>query len=484
MARINTNVPALVAQRSLRKSQSELQVSLERLSSGLRINRGADDPAGLISSETLRSEIAGVEKSISNSQRAINIIATAEASLNEVASLLNDIQGLIVEIANDAAMSEEEKRANQLQINSAIESITRISNTASFAGRKLLNGELDYITSGVSSDAIATLAIHACQFGTSSYIPVDVAVTTSAQHAVLQLRMGALTNSINMELRGTTGVTVLSFTSGTSVDDIMTAVNRESQASGIEAVYLNDANPASGIALQSIGYGSDEFVEVRLLPGSGPVDMYNNLGLLQPDTLKRSIGRDAVATINGATCIGRGLQLDLHTRMLEMSLTLDESFGIGSTSFAVTGGGALFQLGPDVNTNQQVNIGIQSVAASRLGNPLVGYLSQVMSSQEYDPTRSLTNANLASKIVNEAGRQVSVLRGRLGAFERNALRTNIRSLEVTMENLISSESAIRDADFAYETSRLTRNQILVSAGTSVLALANASSQSVLGLLGG
>jgi len=117
MARINTNVPAIVAQRALRQSQRELQVSLERLSSGLRINRGADDPAGLISSELLRAEISGVQKSISNSQRAINIIATAEGSLNEVASLLTDIQGLIVEIANDAAMSEDEKQANQLQIN-------------------------------------------------------------------------------------------------------------------------------------------------------------------------------------------------------------------------------------------------------------------------------------------------------------------------------------------------------------------------------
>ncbi|MDM8008348.1 MAG: flagellin [Phycisphaerae bacterium] len=484
MARINTNVPAIVAQRTLRQSQRELQVSLERLSSGLRINRGADDPAGLISSELLRAEISGIEKSISNSQRAINIIATAEASLNEVASLLTDIQGLIVEIANDAAMSEDEKQANQLQINSAIESITRIANTASFAGRKLINGELDYITSGIDPTMIGTLTVHRCQFGTSSYIPVDVAVTVSAQHAQLQVRNSAIPNSVNVEIRGSIGTTVLSFTSGTSVTDIMAAVNRESQASGVEAVYINSANPASGMAFQSIGFGSDEFVEVTLLPGSGDLTLYQPDGTPQSSSTMRSIGRDAVASINGAQVIGRGLDLNLQTRTLELSLTLDNDFGIGSTTFAVTGGGALFQLGPDVNTNQQVNMGIQSVAASRLGNPLVGYLSQVMSSQAFDPTRSLANANTASQIVNEANRQVSVLRGRLGAFERNTLQTNIRSLEVTMENLISSESAIRDADFAHETSQLTRNQILVSAGTSVLALANSSSQSVLALLGG
>ncbi|HPZ96624.1 MAG TPA: flagellin, partial [Phycisphaerae bacterium] len=92
--------------------------------------------------------------------------------------------------------------------------------------------------------------------------------------------------------------------------------------------------------------------------------------------------------------------------------------------------------------------------------------------------------NRASEIVNEAIRQVAVLRGRLGAFERNTLQTNINSLTITMENLTASESAIRDTDFAAETSRLTRNQILVNAGTSVLALANQTAQSVLGLLGG
>src|SRR5512142_2010287 len=100
MARINTNVPAVIAQRTLRQNQRSLSASLERLSSGLRINRGADDPAGLINSELLRAEIAGANQGVSNSQRAINIVATSEGALNEVASLLVDIQGLIVQAAN------------------------------------------------------------------------------------------------------------------------------------------------------------------------------------------------------------------------------------------------------------------------------------------------------------------------------------------------------------------------------------------------
>jgi len=480
MARINTNVPALVAQRTLRRTQRDLQISLERLSSGLRINRGADDPAGLINSESLRAEIAGTEKAISNSQRAINIIATTEAALDEVASLLVDIQGLIVEIANDAAMSDDEKRANQLQIDSAIESITRIANTASFAGRKLLNGSLDYVTSGVDSTALADVRITGAQFGSFDYIPVEVAVTTSAQKAELQFRNSQVTSTVTITVAGNKGTTTFQFEAGLAASAILHAVNLDSQATGVEAVYINSANPNSGIAFRSTGYGSDQFVEITPMVTGGPFTVTDASGAVRT----RDEGRDAVGTINGATVTGRGLELVLNTRTLDLRLTLNESLGVGSTSFAITGGGALFQLGPDVTPNQQVNIGIQSIAATRLGNANIGFLSQIMEGGDYEVMRSMDNAAKASEIVNEAIRQVAVLRGRLGAFERNTLQPNINSLSIAVENLTASESSIRDTDFAYETSRLTRSQILVNAGTSVLSIANTTAQSALALLGG
>jgi flagellin len=479
MARINTNVPAVVAQRTLRNNQRDLQISLERLSSGLKINRGADDPAGLINSENLRAEIAGVNKAISNSQRAISIIATAEGALNEVASLLIDIQGLIVESANSGGLSDEEIRANQLQIDSAVASITRIANTATFAGRKLLNGSLDYVTSGVNTkSAVASLQVHSVQFGTASYIPVDIIVTQSAQKGELQYRNSQLTNNVSIELQGNKGVTTLQFLAGTAASAIVHAVNLVREASGVEAYYINSANPASGVAFRSAGYGSDQFVQVQLLPGSGPFTLTDSAGAQKI----RDVGQDAAATINGAQSIGKGLDLMLNTATLNLSVRLREDMGLTSTHFAITGGGALFQLGPDVNPNQQVNIGVQSVAASRLGSPTVGFLSQIVTGGEYAVDRGFTAE--ASEIINEAIRQVSVLRGRLGAFERNTLQTNINSLSITVENLTASESAIRDTDFAVETSRLTRSQILVQAGTSVLALANSTPQSVLSLLQG
>ena len=159
MSRITTNVPAVVSQRQLAVSQQDLSISLQRLSSGLRINRGADDPAGLIVSERLRSEIAAVGQAVDNSERAINVIATTEAALDEVSALLTDIQGLIVEAANSGAFSPEETDANQLQIDSAIEAISRIANTTTFAGRKLLDGSLDYLTSGMDASLLADVKV-------------------------------------------------------------------------------------------------------------------------------------------------------------------------------------------------------------------------------------------------------------------------------------------------------------------------------------
>src|SRR5688500_19517036 len=116
MARINTNVSSLTAQRSLARSQKSLGETLQRLSSGLRINRGADDPAGLIASETLRSEISGVNQAIDNSSRASNVIATAEGALQEVASLLLNIKDLIIEAANSGALSPEEIKIGRAHV--------------------------------------------------------------------------------------------------------------------------------------------------------------------------------------------------------------------------------------------------------------------------------------------------------------------------------------------------------------------------------
>ncbi len=478
MSRINTNVPSLTAQRSLQRSQTGLSDTLQRLSTGLRINRGADDPSGLIASEGLRSEITGIDQAIGNSQRASNVIATTEGALNEVASLLLNVKSMVIEAANTGALSKEEIAANQLQVDSAIESITRISNTTTFAGLRLLDGSLDYVTSGVQNTQISSLRISQANFGGADALPVDVTVITSAKPAELRFNDAGIGGApITLEVRGPEGTDTQTFAASASSDDIYNAINNLTDVTGVEARFVNGTDTSSGIAFVSTTYGSNSFVSVSAL-GTTPFNTQDTGG----NSSTRATGQDVVATINGALTTGDGLNVSLNTQGLDLDLTLDKSFGVGTTSFAITSGGSLFQLGTKVSSNQQVNIGIQSVAASRLGNLDVGFLNSVSSGGTASLTTEAGPA-AASKILEVAIKQVAVMRGRLGAFEKNTLDTNVNSLNIAMENVTSSESKIRDADFAKETADLTRNQILTQAGTSVLATANSSPQSVLSLLG-
>ena len=515
MSRINSNVPSLVAQANLARSNQQLESTLTRLSTGLRITRGADDPAGLIVSERLRSELAGIEQGIKNSERASNVIATSEGALTEVSDLLNSIKALVVEAANTGAFSREEIEANQLQIDSAIESITRISNTASFGGLKLLNGSLAYNLSNVASTAIDRADVYGAAFGDRASVDIDVEVLGSAQTANLYMRTdfnaqaipgatdGVLLSTTTLEIAGPDGVIELTFVSGTTNAQIVNAINQRSSTTGVSANSGGTVGGAgtSGIVFSSTEYGSDAFVSVKRLSGGdalitgkilndapGPIDWGTN-----SVTGDRDEGKDVVVLLNGAVATGRGLEITTRNPELDLNLLLTDTFSttVGSTtSFQIAGGGSLYQLGPQVTPNQQVNVGINSIAATRLGgslNTLTDGSSelQFLSSLKSGGANDLLAGDLsnASRVLETAISQISTQRGRLGAFERNTLDTNVRSLQASLENITASESVIRDADFAYETSELTRSQVLTQAGTSVLAVANTNAQNVLSLLG-
>jgi len=516
MARINTNVASLVAQTNLANTSAELNLRLERLSTGLKINRGKDDPAGLIISERIRSDLQGINQGINNAQRASSVISTAEASLAEVNDLLNSIRGLLVQSSSTGGNSQEELNANQLQINSAIESITRISNTASFGGLKLLDGSMDYTLSGVRTSAITNAQITGAAFAGATSIGVDIDVVTSAQTGALYFPggtpAGQILSSMSIEVKGPKGVQVFSFTSAQSLDSVITAINRFSSQTGVQAAAINgDIN--SGIVFSSADYGADAFVSVQRqnppgaalnsfttygftnnapVPSGSPFDWATYIGAGTLTETNKDNGQDVRALVNGNLVKGRGLTLSMNTSALSGSIVLESSFATrpstGTTTFDITGGGALFQLGPNVTALQQSNIGVPSVAASRLGGVRTGNGVEFLNSLKENEFNSLIESARrqdftgAEAVLSAAIDQITSLRGRLGAFERNVLDTNVSSLQAQYENLNASVSQIRDADFAMETSMLTRAQILSSAGTSTLQLANQQSQSVLQLL--
>lgn len=278
---------------------------------------------------------------------------------------------------------------------------------------------------------------------------------------------GGLAADLTFQLTGGGGSEVFRFEKGASIENIVQSINLIKDATGVSAV-IN----AGKIDFQSIDYGSKGVVGIEVLKeGIGGKFATGLIGG------PRAVGADVKATINGTIATGKGNQLLLNTSTLSLNLTLSEGSST-SVSFNINGGGAQFQLGPDVVSNQQARLGISSLNTAKIGGSS-GKLFELASSGSSSLIRDVTNA---SSIVDEVINKVTTLRGRLGAFQRTALESNTNSLNDTIANLNEAQSSIRDADFAKESANLTRAQILIQSGTSVLGIANQSSQSVLSLL--
>ena len=465
MSRINTNISSLQAIRQLSQNQGDLSLHLQRLSSGLKINTGADAPAALIASENLKSEINGINQAIDNASRAGNVVNTAEGALSEVNSLLLQVQTLTNQAANSGALSPAEIQANQLQVDSVLNSINRISNTTEFNGVKLLNGQLDYTTSGIAASAISQAQINSASLPDNGQTQITVQVTASAKFGEVDfLGAGIGAAPTTVEIAGNVGTQQLSFANGTANSAVAFAINQIKDSTGVSAT-----SSATGVRLVTTGFGSRQFVSLKTITGA-----FAN---------GKAKGANAVVNINGQRANVDGLKASVRSDNLDITLNLSQAFGqqtATTKNFYVTGGGAKFQVGSAVTRLGQVNLGIAAIGTGDLGDASNGFLSSLGTGG----LNSLTGGNTiqAQRIITEAITQVAELRGRLGAFQKDTLTTNVNSLNVALQNVTASQSTIADADFAAETASLTRSQILVQANTSVLATANSTPQSVLKLL--
>ncbi|WP_278472950.1 flagellin [Gimesia maris] len=601
MTRINTNVASLRGLRSLNKSTNLLDTSLTRLSTGLKINSGKDNPSGLIASETLRSQVSAIEQSIKNSNRASNVIATADSALGEVTNLLNQVRGLVQEGLNEGALSQDEIAANQLQIDTALSAINRISANTSFAGDKLIDGSKAFRTQSSAADSakLSDFQVNEAVFGSSSSITLDATIVTAATQASLDYSAvdGGLAAATTIEVGGSSGSQVLFLGASSTLDNVKDAVNGVTDITGVTATKTNkvasnltvdstaansdltftDArtsdsvlgdtgqnirisfvDPSSNSAAANItfsntnsditivvslatlangdisstatsikalldgnadtnslvssavegdgsgvvdaaaaaalsggtdayltfsanNYGADEFVDVNVL--SGTFDTVDNI--TDGNALKRDIGSDIVARINGQVAQGSGLSANLRSQQLDASFSFTAAANTvdNTASITITGGGSLFQIGQDVSAAGQVGIGIEAVNTARLGG-VSGKLFELGSGggkSLLDVGPSVPGSDLVN-IIEEAVNRVSTLRGRLGAIQKNVIETNVSSLGVALENISEARSQIVDTDFAVETANLTKAQILNQAGISVLSIANQNPQQVLSLL--
>jgi flagellin len=493
--RINTNMSALNALRNVERASDGFGRSIEKLASGLRINRGADDPAGLIRSEDLRAQIAGLEQAIANSQDATNLIKTAEGALEEVHNLLRSMRQLAVASGNTGTNDQTALQANQNQIRSAIESINRIAAQTQFGTKKLLDGTaglsavvtdarriggMFFGGSVVGTDSATSTIVREYALG-SGVITIDV--TTAAERAAVDGTRGYADAGAIIETSGTVVINGVSFSvqaGTTTLQSFVDQINSQSSVTGVVAELFVD-NGNTFVRLRSTEYGANFSINLNdqqeiLLDGATSASA-TGVNAVARVTLRTIDGGQVFVTFTGGVSRGdSGLRLtDARGNVLLLTEAGNDAAIDADAVGRTTTGQLQFQIG--ANAGQVARFSINNMRSDKLGTGIVAGKSLA----DIDVTKT-GGAEEALKIIDAAIQQVSKLRGDMGAFQKNVLESNMRSLAVAKENLTATESAIRDTNFAEEISRFTKFQILQQAGMSVLGQANFAPQAVLQLI--
>lgn len=491
--RINNNIPSAMAIRNLRLTDIRQIRNMERLSTGLRINRASDDPSGFVISEVLRGQLSSLRQAAENSTNAANLVSTAEAALNEINALLASIRESLVFALNSGSTSPEQIAAEQSAVDFAIDAIKRIAGVTRFGTLQLLNGNSSATITSYTTSGIVGVQPLSVQFNplltSTSYEVVVLGVASQARGLLASSPAGgALATSggpVTLRIRGPLGTEEIHLASGATGSQLAAAINL---LRGNLGIY------ASGGYMYTETFGSDQSISIQQIGGTG---VWLQPGFLAAGNVFYSTGTDAVATIAGSPASARGNQLQVVTTFFTGTVLLNPatnqdplnpSGGTGTYRFSIANdSGLLFQFGPNATANDQRILSLPNVAPSALGTKAVkiggmwygGLLPTVQSGGEND---LFTNPANGLRVVDTAIAQISNARAYLGAFVAQTIEPHIRSLNVAIENLSASESSIRDLDFAEAVAEMTRNQILFQSGVSVLAQANLIPQAVLRLL--
>ncbi|WP_425058935.1 B-type flagellin [Sporomusa carbonis] len=480
---INTNLSALNTYNQLNKNNALMNSSLEKLSSGYRINSAADDAAGLAISEKMRGQIRGLNQASSNAQDAISLTQTAEGALDETTSILQRMRELAVQASSDT-LTEDDRTAIQDEVNQLRQEIDRIADDTEFNTKKLLNGELSKTATASGTNAAS---IDSAVAGTNTKAGVyDVTFTTAATQATVGSQANATANSTgtlttatdvssfagDIQINGTT----ITIESGDTVDDVVKKINNVSGDTGVTATLDSTDATNNFIQLTSDSYGSNATISL-----SGATATLQDLfaATTGTETTVSDAGTDAVGTINGQTATGKGNTLTLNkSGDAADGLTVvgkDGTVADGDTATITVGtdNALYFQIG--ANEGQGIELAINNMDAYSLG---------VATSDGTDTGLDLSTSSKATAAIttiDSAINKVSSERAKLGAVE-NRLEHTINNLTTSSENLTAAESRIRDVDMASEMATYTKLSVLNQAATAMLAQANQLPQQVLSLL--
>ncbi|MCE1241904.1 flagellin [Oryzomicrobium sp.] len=503
---INTNIPSLNAQRNLNSTQNSLSTSLQRLSSGLRINSAKDDAAGLAISQRMTAQINGLDQAQRNANDGISLSQTAEGALQSSGDILQRIRALAVQSAN-ASNSASDRQALNAEVGQLSQELDRIAQTTQFNGQNLLDGSFTSATFQVGANAGQTITMTSSNFRTSAYgnyrIGAEVAqiangpgdLTTgstagtnksTASASAVYVANTAPTSAIvadKLTVNGSAGSSVVTINAGDSAKTVAANINKASGTTGVTAS------------------AKTEFDVTFTANQSYALDLYSNNGAT-PVTVSFTVGTNNAdglsAAVNAFNDVSAKTGITARVNDSGDGITLlnasGENVGIGNTAASggtVTAAGVGITAGNATSVNGQLTIDSGKsfgIATTNGANNSTSFFintadAAVLQKVSDMDVSSVDAANRTLAMVDSALSTISGQRANYGAMQ-SRFTNAISNLQTSSENLSASRSRIQDTDFAAETANLSRAQVLQQAGTAMLAQANNLPQNVLKLLQG
>ncbi|NHZ65733.1 flagellin N-terminal helical domain-containing protein [Massilia genomosp. 1] len=477
MSVINTNVASLNAQRNLSTSASALSTSLQRLSSGLRINSAKDDAAGLAISERFTSQIRGLDQAKRNANDGVSMLQTAEGSLQSTGNILQRVRELAVQSSN-ATNSAGDRKAIQAEVGQLLSEADRIAQTSEFNGLKLLDGSFGTATFQVGANAGQTIQATTANFRTNNYGNNEATTTAPAT--------GTAYTAGSFALQGL-ATTNIAVSATDTAQSLASTINGATATTGVTAQAKNDESAtftAGGV--YSLAVTSDNttaanvtFTVGAALNASGlasAVSAFNDVSSKTGVTAKLNDTNNGLVLTNAA---GNNITIANNSASASVTLGALDANGAASGAAANVASGASSTSVGYVSMNSDKGFSVGTSGSTAIAASTAATLNTVSGID----VSTAKGSSQALKVLDSALANVNSQRASFGALQ-SRFETAVSNLQSTSENLSASRSRIQDTDFASETAKLTRGQILQQAGTAMLAQANSLPNGVLSLLRG
>ena len=475
---VNTNISSLNAQKNLAVSQSKLATAIERLSSGMRINSAKDDAAGLAISTRFTTQINGLNQAVSNANDGISLAQTTESALNEVTNNMQRIRTLAVQSAN-ATNSDSDRAALDAEVQQRLAEITRISQQTTFNGRHVLDGSFGSAAFQIGANVGETISVNLSQGAGSAQVG-QIASATSASGVFVA-------TSATTAVVGTAAVTVASATAATDFTFAGVSVNVAANASGTYATMAADVQGQLDADSNAAG-------KYTVTDSAGGLVITQNTATTDAMTVTAGTNAAVGAATAGVTgvAVGDATPLTLGSGEFTLQAGSGSAVGIeGTFDDAAALAAAINAKGiAGVSAYADATTGVLHLASQEAltvggakGTGVLGFsaTNAIGGDLASANVKSVAGANDTISRIDSALGTISSMRSDLGAVQ-NRFTSTIANLQTISQNLSASRSQIQDADFAAETANMSSANILQQAGVSVLAQANATTQSVLKLL--